>query len=152
MPAKKKAATKKPAAKAAPTKRAMSDDHKAALATGRRAGRAVRDYLDALETNKPKRGRRRTPESIGQRLEAIDAELVTAAPIKRLSLFQEQLDLRAELETLNDRVDLTAVEAEFVTYAKAYGEAKGISYTAWRGVGVSAAVLKAAGISRSATS
>ena len=38
----------------------MTDEHKAALAQGRSEGRAVRDYLDALRANKPKRGRKRT--------------------------------------------------------------------------------------------
>ena len=50
----------------------MSDDHKAALAIGRTKGRVVRRYLDALEANKPKRGRKRTPESIQRRLKAIE--------------------------------------------------------------------------------
>jgi hypothetical protein len=45
-------------------KRAMSKQHKAALAVGRAEGLAVRRYLDALEAHKPKRGRKRTPESI----------------------------------------------------------------------------------------
>src|ERR1700730_18462311 len=49
----------------------MSDDHKAALAVGRTEGRVVRRYLDALEANKPKRGRKRTPDSIQRRLKAI---------------------------------------------------------------------------------
>ena len=49
-------------------KRSMSDDHKAALAAGRNEGRAVRRYLEALEAHKPKRGRKRTPESIEKRL------------------------------------------------------------------------------------
>ena len=51
-----------------PAKRPMSDDHKAALAAGRNEGRAVRRYLEALEAHKPKRGRKRTPESIQKRL------------------------------------------------------------------------------------
>jgi hypothetical protein len=41
-------------------KRAMSKQHKAALAVGRAEGLAVRRYLDALEAHKPKRGRKRT--------------------------------------------------------------------------------------------
>ena len=46
----------------------MSDEHKAALAEGRTQGRAVRNYLDALEATKPKRGRKRTPDSVKKRL------------------------------------------------------------------------------------
>ena len=53
----------------------MSADHKAALAVGRAEGRVVRDYLDGLRASKPKRGRKRTAESINARLEAIDASL-----------------------------------------------------------------------------
>ena len=49
----------------------MTDEHKAALAAGRSEGRAVRDYLEALRNNKPKRGRKRTPESISKRVDAI---------------------------------------------------------------------------------
>ena len=40
-------------------KNAMTDAHKAALATGRTEGRVVREYLEALRANKPKRGRDR---------------------------------------------------------------------------------------------
>ncbi len=51
----------------------MSDAHKAALAEGRAQGRAVRNYLEALEAHKPKRGRKRTPDSMKRRLAKIDA-------------------------------------------------------------------------------
>jgi hypothetical protein len=129
-------------------KRTMSDDHKAALAAGRAEGRAVKDYLEALEQHKPKRGRRRTAESIKTRLDRIDNELASADPVKRLSLIQERLDLLAELRGMEESVDLSAVEGAFVKAAKGYGERKGISYAAWREVGVPPAVLKAAGISR----
>ena len=36
----------------------MSADHKAALAKGREEGRIVRRYLEALESNRPRRGRK----------------------------------------------------------------------------------------------
>ncbi len=128
----------------------MTDEHKAALAAGRAEGRAVRAYLEALDQHRPKRGRRRTPDSVNARLAKIDTELVSADPMTRLSLVQERLDLLAELESLTTTVDLTALESDFVKSAKGYGERKGISYAAWREVGVSAATLKAAGISRGA--
>ena len=54
----------KKAAGAKKRQRAMSDEHKAALAEGREQGRVVRRYLEALESSRPKRGRRRTPETI----------------------------------------------------------------------------------------
>ncbi|MCU1401370.1 MAG: hypothetical protein JWN62_4479 [Acidimicrobiales bacterium] len=126
----------------------MTDDHKAALAAGRSEGRAVRDYLEALRNNKPKRGRKRTPESIAKRLEAIDAELVDADPVQELRLVQERLDLSAELSTVAQSVDLTAIESEFVKVAKDYSARNGFSYAAWRTIGVEASVLKKAGIGR----
>jgi hypothetical protein len=127
----------------------MSNEHKAALAEGRNQSRSVRVYLDALESHKPKRGRKRTPESIKRRLSLIDKELASADPLKRVQLVQEQLDLRAELDSMGAKVDLAALEADFVGAARSYSERKGISYAAWRAVGVPPAVLKKAGISRS---
>jgi hypothetical protein len=128
----------------------MSDEHKAALAEGRNQGRAVRRYLEALEAHKPKRGRKRTPESMQKRIDKIDSELAGADPLKRVGLIQERLDLTAELETAGRKVDLTELEQGFVDAARAYSERKGISYAAWRQLGVEAAVLKRAGIRRSA--
>ena len=129
----------------------MSSDHKAALAEGRQQSRAVRDYLEVLDTQRPKRGRKRTPETVQKRLEAIEAGLKDANPLSRLQLVQERMDLQAEREAMDSRVDLSAIEEAFVTAAQPYGERKGIRYTAWREVGVPADVLKRAGIRRSAT-
>jgi hypothetical protein len=128
----------------------MTDDHKQALAVGRAEGRLVRAYLEALESSRPKRGRKRTKESIARRLERIDAELEMADPLKRLQLTQEQLDLSVELEQMDSGVDLARLEADFARVAKGYAERKGITYAAFRQIGVPAAVLKKAGISRAA--
>ncbi len=131
------------------TKRAMSNAHKAALAEGREQGRAVRRYLEALEATKPRRGRKRSPAKMEKRLIAIDEALATADPLSRLHLVQERLDLQVHLANGENQIDLSALEAEFMDAAAAYGERKGISHTAWREVGVEPRVLKAAGISRS---
>ena len=113
--------------------------------------KSVRDYLDAIDANRPKRGRKRTVESISDRVTAIEASLPGASATKRLTLVQERLDLQAEIEALAaaGSVDMTSLEASFVNAAAAYGGRRGISYAAWREVGVSAATLKAAGIRRS---
>ncbi|KAA0235570.1 MAG: hypothetical protein JJLCMIEE_00476 [Acidimicrobiales bacterium] len=132
--------------------RNLSADHKAALAEGRSQGRAIRRYLEALEAHKPKRGRKRTPESIQKRLETLDAEIPEAHPMKRLGLLQEQMDLQGELESLEAKVDMTLLEEGFIEAAGAYSQRKGISYAAWRAVGVPASVLKDAGIPRTRTS
>jgi hypothetical protein len=128
----------------------MSDSHKAALAEGRVQGRAVRNYLEAIEAHKPKRGRKRTPESMTKRLAVIDAEYAEGDQLKRLQLAQERLDLQRELSTAQNAVDLSALEKDFVVAAKGYGERKGIGYAAWREVGVPDSVLRQAGITRSA--
>ena len=129
-------------------KRVVTDAHKAAMAEGRTQSRAVSAYLDALTSNRPKRGRKRTHESIDRRLAAIDGDLPTANPIKQLSLVQERIDLLAEKESMGATVDLSGLEADFVAAAKGYGDRKGISYAAWRQLGVPPEVLKRAGISR----
>lgn len=136
---------------AAKTKtRTMTDDHKSALATGRSEGRAVRAYLEALDTSRPKRGRKRTTGSISARLDRIAEELETADPLKRLTLTQEQLDLTSELAAMEDTTDVTALETDFVRVARDYAQRKGITYHAFRAIGVPAATLKKAGIPRSA--
>lgn len=130
-------------------KKTMSNEHKSALAVGRTQGRAVRNYLEALEAHKPKRGRKRTPDSIGKRLAAIDVELEEAGPMDRLLLVQERTDLANELESLEAGIDLADFEEAFIAEALEFSERKGISYASWRELGVEPAVLKAAGIRRS---
>ncbi len=129
--------------------REITPEHKAAMAQGRADGRVVRDYLEALRAIKPKRGRKRTPESIKAQLEKIEAELVDASPIKELDLIQMRRDLNEELKAGQETVDISALETDFVGVAQRYSARKGISYASWRDVGVPAAVLKRAGISRS---
>jgi hypothetical protein len=126
----------------------MSNEHKAALAEGRDQGRAVRRYLEALEAHKPRRGRKRTTESMKKRLKTVEGEIATADPLKRLHLVQERFDLETALEASEAKVDLDQLEKDFVKSAAPYSERKGISYSAWRELGVPAAVLEKAGISR----
>jgi hypothetical protein len=126
----------------------MSQSHKDALAEGRDQGRAVRRYLEALEAHKPKRGRKRTPESLQKRLAAIEEKLAGADPLSRLQLVQERLNLQKELAAAGAQADLSKLEDEFVAAAGPYGLRKGISYAAWREAGVDPAVLRKAGIGR----
>jgi hypothetical protein len=126
----------------------MTDEHKAALERGRAEGRVVRDYLEGLRSSKPKRGRKRTPDSINGRLQKIEEALADATAIEELQLIQERRNLTTELEQIDQGVDLTELEEAFVGVARTYGERKGISYGSWRDVGVSVATLKRAGIGR----
>lgn len=127
----------------------MTDEHKAALAEGRAHGRAVRSYLEALDANRPKRGRKRTPDSIKKRLGAIEATLPDSDALARVSLIQERLDLTAELASMSaPAVDMAELEKGFVEVAAAYSKRRGLSYAAWREAGLDPAVLKKAGITR----
>lgn len=132
-------------------RRPMSDGHKAALATGRDQGRAVRYYLEAIDNQpKPKRGRRRTPESIEKRLGVIEETFGHVDPLTKLHLAQERLNLEAELASLggSNEVDIAALEDQFVEAAGPYSARKGIRYDAWRSMGVRPEVLRRAGIHR----
>lgn len=141
-----KAAAKAPR-RAAPTS-SMSAEHKQALAVGREEGRAIRQYLEALDANKPRRGRKRTPFSISTRLAKVEELLAGADPLSRVHLVQERIDLQAQLENAAHPIDLDKLEKAFVRALPGYASRKGLSYTAWREAGVDAAVLKRAGLTR----
>ena len=137
-----------PSTKTKAAARTMSTQHKAALAKGREEGLAVRRYLEALESSRPRRGRRRTPASITKRLSSIENELAVADPLTRLHLLQQKKDLAEELNRTSESQDISDLEKQFVKVASSYGDRKGISYGTWRTAGVSAAVLQRAGIAR----
>jgi hypothetical protein len=126
----------------------MSQEHKEALAAGREQSRAVKRYLEALDAHKPRRGRKRTKDSIQKQLEGIEAKLSASDPLTRLNLLQERSDLQAELNTEESGIDISSLEDDFVRVARGYGDRKGISYSVWREVGVESSVLKKAGITR----
>jgi hypothetical protein len=134
---------------ARPKRPSMSATHKAALARGREEGRAVRRYLEAIEHDRPRRGRKRTPEAVKKRLGVVTERLASADALTRLHLLQEKSDLQAELARSSPAPDLETLEKAFVEVAGAYGRRKGIGYNAWRAAGVGAAVLQRADITRS---
>lgn len=128
--------------------RKMTEEHKAALAKGRAQGRAVRDYLAALEQER-KPGRKLDRDTVEQRIAEVQQRIDEEAdPAKRVDLIQRRLDLEQRLVEAADEPDLEALEEAFVEAAAEYSERRGISYTAWREAGVPAAVLKRAGIKR----
>ena len=132
-----------------PKKHAMTDDHKAALAEGRNQAHVVGRYLEALEAHKPKRGRKRTTDSVKKRLATVEQELKGASALNRLTLLQERRDLEVELAGMQAGApDISGLEKDFIKVAKPYSARKGISYGAWREFGVTPEVLKKAGITR----
>ena len=133
-------------------KHAMTDEHKSALAEGRNQSKTVGRYLEALEANKPKRGRKRTADSVKKRLATVETELKAASGLPRLTLLQERRNLEVELAGMSAGApDLSALEKDFVKVAKSYGQRKGITYGAWREFGVPPEVLKKASITRAAS-
>jgi hypothetical protein len=126
----------------------MSAEHKEALARGREEGRAVRLYLEAIEEQRPRPGRKRTPESVTRRLDVVNEKLSGADALTRLHLLQERADLEAELSRTDAGDDIAELEARFLKVAKSYGERKSVGYSAWRAAGVEADVLERAGITR----
>lgn len=132
-----------------PATRTMTDGHKAAIAAGRVETTAVRNYLEALEANQPRRGRPRNAESVRRQLDQVDGQMSDAPPLQRLSLIQRRLDLETELASLETSTNVAELEDAFVKYAAAYSARKGISYSAWRSIGVEPRVLGAAGLTRS---
>ena len=129
--------------------RAMTDEHKASLAAGRAMGLVVRRYLELVGTDERRRGRPVTPESIEKQLASIEKQLATASPLKRLQLLQDREDAKNKLAARSDAETMKTVEREFIAVAKEYADRKRIGYQAWRAAGVSASVLKEAGITRS---
>ena len=119
---------------------------------GRQAGSAaaVRRYLVALEKHQPRRGRPRTPKTLEDRLRKLDAEYEQADPLRRLHLEQRRLDVQKQLDDLLASRGEAPAELEdgFAAVAAEYAEKHGITYTAWRRLGVPARVLRKAGVSR----
>ena len=128
-----------------------TDEHKAAMAVGRKQAKIVGDYLDALEAFTPRRGRPVDTDAIEGKIANIKATIDDKSPIARLHAQQQLIDLEAQLEklTATDETDLAKLEEEFIAIAEAYAERKGISYQAFRREGVPASTLKRAGITRS---
>ena len=123
----------------------MTQEHKDALARGRREARAIKAYLNALESRRP--GRPVSKESLKKRLENLDEKLEAADnPLETVDLIQSKLDIEKALSEVESAQDMATLEAGFVENAASYSERKGVTYTAWREFGVPAKVLREAGI------
>lgn len=127
-------------------KREVTPEHKAAMIQGRTETRVVRQYLEALDGVRQSGGRRRSKETLAKKLAAVEQELESTDAIGRLHLVQERIDLQKAIEAAEQNVDIGELEEAFVSIAASYSERKGISYQAWREVGVTPAVLRQAGV------
>jgi hypothetical protein len=133
-------------------KRQVSDDQRVAMSEGRHQSKAIRQYLEALEqTQAPKRkGRRRTQESIEKRLNLLAEEMPKADPLARVKMVQERLNLQRELGEMHVRqtVDIEPLQEQFLKVVKPYSERLGISFAAWKELGVPMSLLTEAGLGR----
>ena len=126
--------------------REVTPEHKAAMIQGRTEARAVRQYLEALEGVRKSSGRRRSKDTLQNKLASVEQDLESASPVERLHLFQERIDLQNAIEAAEQNVDIDELERAFVEIAASYSERRGISRQAWREAGVPPKVLQAAGI------
>lgn len=123
----------------------MSQEHKAALAQGRKEARAIKAYLNALAARRP--GRPVSKDSLSKRLDRVNERLgATDDPLERLDLIQSRIDLQKTLSDLRSSDDLATLEQDFKKHVASYSERKGVTYTAWRESGVPAKVLREAGV------
>ena len=128
----------------------MTAEHKDALAEGRAEGQggqelprgiASRSGRGAAASGRPTRSRSGSPRSTRSSRRR--------SSLQRLQLVQETMDLDTELDGSWAPRSTSRLEGDFVKMAGKYAERKGIAYAAWRELGVSADVLKKAGIARS---
>lgn len=110
----------------------------------------MRRYLEALDGHPTEHASAAEGDrvAIAERIESIDAQLAAAEPAVKVRLIQERMELYSRFKALGKRTPLDDLEKEFVAAAGAYSARKGISYAAWRQVGVDDSVLKRAGIRR----
>ncbi len=126
---------------------AMSKEHKAALAQGRREARTIKAYLESLARRKP--GRPVTVETLRERLARLGDQVAAEQdPLKRVDLVQKKLEAEEALARAENVADNAALEQGFVATVQSYSARKSITYAAWREAGVPAAVLRRAGLTR----
>lgn len=118
-------------------------EHLAALAQGRAEGKSIRDYLEAITARNPRK-RGRQPKSAANIKAQIEA---TTDPVERLKLRPVLRDALAR-ESVGTSEDFEEVEESFVKHVAGYSERFGLTYADWREEGVTAAVLKRAGMTR----
>ena len=133
--------------------KSLSDGHKAAMEHGRKTGRIVKAYLEMLESVKSasRRGRKTDYKArIAESTATINDPL--CSPVERVNAIQRRMDLNHGRQAQNNRAgnvkELAKLQEAFVAVLPGYSKDHGISYAAWREIGVDAITLKDAGISR----
>jgi hypothetical protein len=104
----------------------------------------VARYLNALKAPKP----RRSKDALLKRRAEVEARLSAgdAPVIEHLKLVQQRMDIDDAIASLEGTEQITELKEAFVKVAGGWCERAGISVAALREVGVSADVLKRAGL------
>ena len=125
----------------------LTEEEKAKRKESRKQTVAVRRFLEGVESNTShRRGPRKDPKKL---LEATLAQLDGEMDrLRRLVLIQQRMNLEETLASTQHEPKLEELEKGFVECAKGYSEKNGISYAAWREMGVSAKTLQASGMHR----
>jgi len=124
----------------------MTDDHKEAIRQGRLQANVVNAYLESLQS---RQRRYSDPAVLKRRLQRLEDKLSAEAnPLKALELRQQRLELERRLRSTSDDPGSDELEAQFIKIAREFSDRKGLSYAAWREMGVPTKVLYAAGLRR----
>lgn len=126
----------------------LTPEHKEALAKGRRQAKAVRAYLQALESGKQS-ARPVDHKALQERIDQLQAEIdQETSPVKRVEFIQRRIDVERQLARSEDQPDFEELERGFIEAAKEYSQRRGITYSAWRELGVPVSVLREAAVPR----
>lgn len=126
----------------------LSNERKEAMAIGRAQTQIVRDYIGAIARQEASKNRGRlNPEKLkGRILEAAQLFQTETDPIRKLDLLKKQREWTEKLQQWRDTEITPELEQAFIDVAADYADRNGYSYTDFRALGVTAAVLRQAGI------
>ena len=124
----------------------LTDAHKQALAAGREESRHVRAYLDALDSSRQRRVRRRPVAEAKAELTEVTREVESATGFRRLELISRRIELENELGSESAEAELRKLRDMFVRHAASYARRRGIPRQAFKEWGVPAADVREAGI------
>lgn len=126
----------------------LTDEHKEAMPRGRYEAPVVKRYLERFQSRPDQR--RRSPEQLKDRIRDLEGRVAQEDnPLRRLELVQDRIEAERALADIESEEDIEGLEEEFKQVVASYSERKGISYAAWRELGVPARVLREGGVSRS---
>lgn len=108
--------------------------------------KTLQAYIDAL-TDAPTT--KWTPETLKKQLEGVEENLAAAnSALQKLTLIQRKLDIEKQLGILCGVQSFEQIEQAFVDIGLDLATRKGITYEAFRLIGIPAGVLERAGIKR----